>query len=202
MARRKKQTKNKTTSPLTWIEATKTIDYLRKKQAYPELLIISVGCYTGYRLVDLLKLKYKDFDGDRITIIANKTGKPRTVPIFSRIKEIVEECRKGLKKKKENFLFTRTRFISNVPISRMSALTWIKKGFKIAGVEREMLSGHTLRKTYALRKFEGLKDKIGEYRALNEIAKDLRHDSVKATRTYLSIPQSELEEINASMFDD
>lgn len=39
----------------------------------------------------------------------------------------------------------------------MAALTRIKNGSDLAGIEREMLSGHTLRKTYALRKFEGLK---------------------------------------------
>jgi len=202
MPKKRKNTKNKTTSPLTWVEATKTIDYLRKKKKYPELLIIAVGCYTGYRLVDLLKLKFSDFESDRLIVVANKTGKPRTVPIYNRIKDIVEECRKGLKKKPEHYLFTRTRFHSNKAISRMAALTRIKNGFELAGVEREMLSGHTLRKTYALRKFEGLKEKIGEYRALNEVSKDLRHESTKATRTYLSIPQSELEEINAEMFDD
>jgi len=202
MAKKIKQSKNKTTSPLKWVEATKAIDYLRKKKAYPELLIIAVGCYTGYRLVDLLKLKFSDFDNDTVTVTANKTGKPRTVAIYNRIKEIVKECQKGLGKRKDSYLFTRTRVNSNVPISRMAALSRIKKGFEIAGVQREMLSGHTLRKTYALRKFEGLSEKIGEYRALNEVSKDLRHESSKATRTYLSIPQSELEEINASIFDD
>jgi len=84
----------------------------------------------------------------------------------------------------------------------MAALTRIQKGFNFAGIEREMLSGHTLRKTYALRKFEGLKAKIGDYRALNEVRKDLRHASVDITRRYLGIPESELDEILEDIFND
>ncbi len=202
MAKKIKQKKNKTTSPLKWIEATKAIDYLEKHEQWHELLLISVGCYTGYRLIDLFKLTYNDFEGDSVTVAAEKkTGKARTVKIHSRIKKIVEKCRKQLKRKKQHHLFVRSRYFSDVPITRMGALTRIKKGFNFAGIEREMLSGHTLRKTYALRKFEGLKAKIGDYRALNEVRKDLRHASVDVTRRYLAIPESQLDEILEDIFN-
>lgn len=203
MAKNSKQKKNKTTSPLKWIEVTKAIDYLEKKKKWHELLIIAVGCYTGYRLVDLLKLKYEDFEGDSISVIAQKTGKARTVKIYPRIKDIIEKCQKQLKNRQSHHhLFVRSRFFSDKPISRMAAITRIKQGFNFAGIEREMLSGHTLRKTYALRKFEGLKAVIGEYRALNEVRKDLRHSSVDMTRRYLGIPESELAEILEDIFND
>ena len=194
--------KNKTTSPLTWIEATKAIDYLEKKRKWHELLLIAVGCYTGYRLADLFKLRYQDFEGDNISVVAQKTGKVRKVRIYARLKDIVKKCQKQLKRKREHHLFVRSRFFSDKPISRMAAITRIKQGFNFAGIEREMLSGHTLRKTYALRKFEGLKEKIGEYRALNEVRRDLRHATVDVTRRYLGIPESELEEMMKDIFDD
>lgn len=202
MAEKKRTKENKTTSPLTWIEATKAIDYLEKKEKWHELLLIAVGCYTGYRLVDLLKLKYQDFEGEGVLVIAQKTGKARTVNIYRRLKGIVKKCQKQLKRKSEHHLFVRSRFFSDKPISRMTAITRIKQGFNFAGIERAMLSGHTLRKTYALRKYEGLKAKIGDYRALNEVRKDLRHSSVDMTRRYLGIPESELEEILKDIFDD
>lgn len=202
MAKNVKTKKDKTTSPLKWIEATKAIDYLEKKERWHELLLIAVGCYSGYRLVDLLKLKYEDFEKDTLSVVAQKTGKPRTVKIYPRIKNIVETCRKQLKRQKYHHLFVRARFFSDKPISRMAAITRIKEGFNFAGIERTMLSGHTLRKTYALRKFEGLKAKIGDYRALNEVRKDLRHASVDITRRYLGIPESELEEILEDIFND
>ena len=193
---------DKTTSPLKWVEATKAIDYLEKHEKWHELLLIAVGCYTGYRLIDLLKLKFEDFDGDSISIIAQKTGKPRTVKIYDRLKRIVEKCRIRLGRRKNHHLFIRARFFSDTPISRRAAITRIKDGFNFAGIERTMLSGHTLRKTYALRKFEGLKAKIGDYRALNEVRKDLRHASVEVTRRYLGIPESQLDEIMEEIFND
>ncbi len=202
MAKKKTRQQDKTTSPLKWIEATKAIDYLEKKEKWHELLIIAVGCYTGYRLVDLLKLQYKDFQDDNVSVVAQKTGKARTVKIYDRLKRIVEKCRVRLGRKEHNHLFVRSRFPSDKPISRMAAITRIKQGFNFAGIERAMLSGHTLRKTYALRKFEGLKAKIGDYRALNEVRKDLRHSSVDMTRRYLGIPESELDEILEDIFND
>ena len=202
MPKKKTRQQDKTTSPLKWIEATKAIDYLKKKEKWHELLIIAVGCYTGYRLVDLLKLKYQDFKGDSVSVIAQKTGKARTVKIYDRIKDIVTICQKEIDRKDHHHLFVRSRFFSDKPISRMAAITRIKEGFNFAGIERTMLSGHTLRKTYALRKFEGLKAKIGDYRALNEVRRDLRHSSVDMTRRYLGIPESELDEILEDIFND
>ena len=205
MAKKRKATsikQDKTTSPLKWVEATKAIDYLEKHEKWHELLLITVGCYTGYRLVDLLKLKYEDFDGDAVSVIANKTGKPRSVKIYDLLKRIVERCRIRLSRQKHHHLFVRARFFSDKPISNRAAITRIKDGFNFTGIERKMLSGHTLRKTYALRKFEGLKAKIGDYRALNEVRKDLRHASTDITRRYLGIPESELEEIMEEIFND
>jgi len=206
------QSNNKTTKPLKWIEIEKTLDYLEKKEKWHELLIIAVGCYTGFRINELLILTYLDFEGEEINMIVSKQNKKdkrgkgkkdiiRTVPIYSKVKDIVELCRTKLNKKKDTPLIVNSRYYSETPLTRMAALTRIVNAFSLAGIERKMLSAHSLRKTYALRKYEVYKKKYGDYAALNKVRKDLRHKSVSATREYIGIPESDEKELDEIAFN-
>lgn len=54
----------------------------------------------------------------------------------------------------------------------------------------DKISMHTLRKTFALRYFELLKDDVGEQRALIDLRKQLNHTDVNTTRRYIGLTQS------------
>ncbi|MCR9290966.1 MAG: tyrosine-type recombinase/integrase, partial [Bacteroidetes bacterium] len=71
--------KERTTKPLDWKEAKKCLAYLESKKEYNLLLTFAVGIHTGFRVSDLLELKYGDFSNDKevLNIQERKTSKQR-----------------------------------------------------------------------------------------------------------------------------
>lgn len=53
-------TNKRSTKPLDWKEAKKALLLLESEERYHDLLILAGGFYTGYRIGDMLELKYKD----------------------------------------------------------------------------------------------------------------------------------------------
>lgn len=184
------------TQPLKWLEAKKALAHLQIGKDWAGLLILAVGFYSGYRLGDMLKLKFSDFKQQRLEITEQKTSKQRSIPIATELRSLVELCRINTKKDGSNFLFTNTRYNSNKPISIQAAITRIKTTLKKCGFVGQ-LSGHTLRKTFALRYYELMSDRNGEYRALSELAKQLNHSNTDVTRRYICIDKKEIESVFA-----
>lgn len=194
----KKQHKIETrqAKPIDWKEAKKALAYLQIEKDWSGLLILAVGFYSGYRLGDMLKLKYSDFGQQRLEITEQKTSKQRSIPIAKELRSIVELCRTKLNKLEADFLFTNTRYKSKKPISIQAAITRIKTALKKCGFAGQ-LSGHTLRKTFALRYYELMSDRNGDYRALSELSKQLNHSNTEVTRRYICIDHKEIESVFA-----
>ena len=77
--------------PLTATEAQRLFDCARDNDAvYP--LIVCAAC-TGMRIGDVCRLRWADVDlrGGLIDVLTAKTGKRVTIPIFERLREVLNE---------------------------------------------------------------------------------------------------------------
>lgn len=197
MAKKKASTpKNKRpTKPISWKEIKKALLYLEQEEKYHYLLIIGVGVFTGYRISDMLDLRYSDFDGEVLDITERKTTKQRKVKIVPELRRIVKKCQEQLNCKNQHHLFIRERFFSDTPITKSAAITRIRKALQFTGIKGRHLSAHTLRKTFALRYYTLMEECEGSYRALLELSKQLNHTNTETTRRYIGIQEKVIEDV-------
>jgi integrase len=190
-AKVKKQIDEQQCKPLAWTAAKKALTNLEKKGEYQNLALLAVGFYTGLRISDILQRKFIDFlKADTITVTEQKTKKERTIQITQTLKNIVQACKVELKKKDQDFIFTNNRYKSNKPITAAAAITRINQSLVSCGFSEDKsgnLSGHTLRKTFALRYYELAANEVGEFRALSELSKILKHSNIEVTRRYICL---------------
>ena len=65
-----------------WSEAMNLIRKLARNGNYKMSLLVAIGCFTGFRISDILALRWKQIlDVAEFTITERKTGKRRTVRI-------------------------------------------------------------------------------------------------------------------------
>ena len=190
--------KSRTTKPIQWKEAKKCLAYLESEKQYHFLLTLAIGFYTGYRVSDLLELKYSDFQKDLLHIRERKTTKQRDLPVFPEIRRIVEWCRTEQLKQEDDFIFTRARYRSRQPITKAAFINRVKAAFEFCGLKFKNISAHTLRKTFALHYYSLMEKRVGSHRALIETAKILNHSNVEVTRRYIGIDEVTKEEVLAA----
>ena len=193
-----KKTRKNATKPLDWKEAKKAMLLLESEKDYNNLILLAIGFYTGYRLSDILKMKYSDFadSNEYLEIEEQKTSKQRPVKILPELRRIVKLCQQELKKKDSYFIFTPIRYNSNEPIKTVAGIRRVSKAFKNAGLNLKKGTSHVLRKTFSLRYYNLAREQVGEQRALIQLAEMLNHDSAKTTRAYIGVS----EKIEADIF--
>lgn len=175
------------TKPLVWSRAKQTLLLLEADEMYHELLILAVGYYTGFRIGDMLTLRYGDFDMDTLRVAEEKTSKQRDMPVLYNLKRIVTLCKVKLGKSYNDYLFTRKRVSQRKPITKAAAITRINEALNYCNVEGRHLTGHTLRKTFALRYYELQRAVVGDQRALIALSKQLNHSDIETTMIYICI---------------
>ena len=78
---------------LVWSDAMNLIRKLAKDENYKISLLISLGCFTGLRISDILSLRWKQIlDTDEFTVIEQKTGKVRTIRLNPQLQHHIKEC--------------------------------------------------------------------------------------------------------------
>ena len=153
------------------------------------------ACYAGgLRISDLLKLKYKHYDGERITIMMHKTKQVVQVKLSSIAKEILHKyfnIEHGIEDYIFPVLVREKDDINSLTLFRAisSNTAYINRLLKIAtnktGINKN-ISFHTSRHTFAtlaLRK--GIR--------LEYVSKLMGHSSVKQTSSYAKIVNEELD---------
>lgn len=184
------------TKPIKWDRAMECLDSFSDNEMWHELAICSMGFYTGFRMVDYLGLTYSDIlDKKELIIQEQKTGKIRKVTIKEELQKYIRMAMQGLRKKKDHYIFVRSRFNQNKPISKQAAITRVKNALSFCGVKHKQLGTHTLRKTFALKYYELVSGRHGENRALDQLRKILNHANVQTTRMYIGIEEKELQDI-------
>lgn len=117
-------------------------DHNKKRSHYPEAAdLIEVLVDTGCRLSEVLNLKYEDINWDTnlITIWINKGGKPRSIPMTKRVRNILSTRQGGGRYKPFSIDIDQAQ----------KAWSWVRKRMMLDG-DKEFVM-HALRHTCATR---------------------------------------------------
>lgn len=176
-------------------EIEKIKKYFLDRQEYRNYCLFIIGITTGYRISDLLSLKFSDFFKDyetwkrEIDILEQKTKKRRTMPISEGLKTAITLYVKN----KGGFLLNEYVFKSqkgrNAPIDKSSA----RRIFNDMAIDLDLpyhCSTHFLRKTFAYWFLQIHKNDVSALAKLQEI---LNHSSEKITLKYCGIEKKRKE---------
>ncbi len=179
------------TSGIDWNTMLGLTQRLRKDKYYRDYLLITVGCYFGLRIGDLLRLRWEDvLERDEVLIKEEKTGKVRKITVNPRVADALNFCSTELMSSgtfdSHLFLFS-NRWGDPVTISYVNKR--LKVVFKKYNVNVKNPSSHTLRKTFGKRVYES--DNKSE-RALVYLSEIFSHSSIAITRRYIGITQEQI----------
>ncbi len=188
---RKKQT---ATSGMDWNTMLGLTQRLKQDEMYRDYLLVTVGCYFGLRIGDLLKLRWIDIASkSELILTEEKTGKQRKITINAKVGEAVNLCLKKVRLKSgfnENGYMFANRWGAPVTISYVNKR--LKYIFKKYQVSVKNPSSHTLRKTFGKRVYES--DNKSE-RALIYLSEIFSHSSIAITRKYIGITQEQIADV-------
>lgn len=160
------------------------------------------ACYAGgIRIGDLLKLQWKNFDGERLTIVTSKTSEPLSIKLGEVALHIIDKQSGG--DNKDSFIFgllptgldlTNEKSVHQ-SISRSTA--YVNKNLKLiakkAGINKN-IHFHTSRHTWATRALrKGMR--------IEHVSKLLTHRSIKTTQVYAKIVNADLDDA-MDLFND
>lgn len=162
---------------------------------YRNYCLFIIGITTGYRISDLLSLKFSDFFEDyktwkrEIDIVEQKTKKRRTIPISDGIKVAINLYTKNRGSFLLHEYFFQSRKGKNQPLDKSSA----RKIFNNMAINLELpyhCSTHFLRKTFAYWFLQIHKNDMSALATLQDI---LNHSSEKTTLKYCGIEKERKE---------
>jgi integrase len=192
---RKKQT---STSGMDWNTMIGLALRLKQDKLYRDYLLITVGCYFGLRIGDLLSIRWVDIIGkEELVLTEQKTKKIRRITINPNVTTALNFCLNELKSKtkfdENDFIFC-NRWGGQLTISYINKR--LKYIFKKYNVVVRNASSHTLRKTFGKRIYEA--DARSE-RALVYLSEIFSHSSISTTRKYIGITQEAIADMYMSL---
>ena len=179
----------------------KTLSYQQDKKV--EALLILIGIDTGFRVSDLLKLKYSDISTDNqygkpfITGYVNKKKRLETKPLSTNTNRLIEVY--------FNYCFlasggTNDLIFYNYKNNSTYSRQWAHKRLNIAndagelGKKVKVAGAHSLRRTAGANIYSKTKD-------LRDVQFLLGHDRMKQTEHYLKLDQTEALERLSIVYD-
>lgn len=189
-----KKRQTTTTSGLDWNSQLGLAQRLKQDKLYRDYLLITIGCYFGLRIGDLLSLKWVDIiDKTELVLIEQKTKKSRRITINPNVSQAVKLCSNEHNLKNE---FNENAFIFSNRWGGQLSISYINKRlkyiFKTYNVTVKNASSHTLRKTFGKRIYES--DNKSE-RALVYLSEIFSHSSISTTRKYIGITQEAISDL-------
>lgn len=169
-------------------------DILRAENRLRDLALFSTGIDTMLRAVDLLKLQVSDVIGkgqeirSEIAIMQQKTGKAHLVSLGDETREILALWIKQNGKQAWDYLFTGLRRSKHNPISTDQYRRLVKQWAKLARVNPDDVSTHSLRRTKASLVFQATNN-------AEVVRQLLGHSSIASTSAYLNVGKKEALEI-------
>lgn len=156
------------------------MEYLKYKNER-NLVMFSIGIYTGLRISDILQLRVKDvYCKNRISIKQKKTKTYIDIPINLQLKRILKEYCKD--KAPYDYLI-KSREGVNKPITRVQAYNILKEMSEYFGIER--IGTHSMRKTAGFHMYKQSKD-------IGTIMKVLGHKEPSITLRYIGITEEDV----------
>lgn len=180
---------NTTADFLQWDEAMNLVRKLSRDGNYKMSLFIAIGCFTGFRISDILALRWKQIlNVDEFTIIEHKTKKKRTIRVNPQLKAHIRECYERINPVGINAPILISQKKTVYSIQRINdILKEIKAKYKL---KVNNFSCHSLRKTFG-RQVYNMNSENSEL-ALVKLMELFNHSSVAITKRYLGLRQEEL----------
>ena len=177
-------------------EITKLLDVIdrRTKKGKEDYLIVSLICYLGLRISDVIYLKINDIDFNEniIKIIQNKTNEKLSLPLIEEIKYPLLDYLKNVRpdKAENDYIFVKQDkpYEHNVKLTLHNYMIrryFIKAGVDIAGRKAGF---HALRHSFSTML-------LNEDIPLYSISTILGHQKLDTTILYLDIDVSKLKEL-------
>lgn len=148
-------------------------------------LALTLEANLGIRISDVIKLRVKDFKGNKIEIREKKTGKLQYRAININIVNLVMEYAMDNGIKKDDFIF-------NIGIKA------VQKQLRIIArhLGLENIGTHSFRKFYATTQYNDNNSNI-------ELVKELlNHSSIATTQAYINVSQKEINKASSSFYID
>lgn len=174
---------------LEWSEAMNLIRKLARNGNYKMSLLVAIGCFTGFRISDILALRWKQIlDVAEFTITERKTGKRRTVRINHELQLHIRDCYEHIKpvSMENHILISQKGTVFTV--QRINViLKELKRKYRL---RIKHFSCHSLRKTFG-RQVYNMNSDNAEL-ALVKLMELFNHSSVAITKRYLGLRQEEI----------
>lgn len=167
---------------------------IRTKQGKKDYLIISLICYLGLRISDVVNLKLSniDFNSNTISIIQYKTDNHLTLPLIDKVKYPLLDYLKNVRPNNTDLCYVFITFDKSYRHHiELKTHGYIVKNYLIeAGID---INGrkhgfHSLRHSFSSLL---LKEEVSLY----SISNILGHEDIKTTMFYLDIDISKLKEL-------
>lgn len=161
-------------------------DYLRETNTR-NYIFFCLGVYSGLRVSDLIPRQAGEVRGSHVTLIEEKTGKPKRFIIHPEIRAELDAYIADMKD--TDYLFPsrqkKRNGLRNRPISRSQAYKMLNKVAAKFGIEE--IGCHTLRKTFGYHLYTSDPDHAAENLAL--LMRMFNHSSPTVTLRYLGLTQ-------------
>lgn len=193
-------------SPMSWeqflnltarmtTDAEKPFQNAHKQQQHVKfLMLISIGCYAGLRIGDIIKLRWMDvLEKESIEIVEEKRKKKRSITLNPNLVKIISKSYQIVRPDPASFIFTNRKSIEDKDVMSVQYINRkLKRILKHYKVKVDKVSSHTLRKTFGRRVFE-LNYKSDE--ALIKLSQMFNHANTAITRRYIGIQAEAIKDI-------
>jgi len=179
-----------TASYLEWNELTQLIRKLQRDKEYKFCLLLSIGCFTGLRISDILKLHWSQIlNKDVLELTEKKTKKYRSIKLNKDLQQIIEQCYELMKSPNNEELVFLNRFKTKAINVQWVKLKQIFIDYKI---KTDGCSTHSMRKTFGRFIWQVNNHSEKSLLLLSEI---FNHSSIITTKRYLGIRIEEIHNV-------
>lgn len=178
-----------TSDYLEWKEAMNLIRSLYRDGKFQMSLFVSIGCFWGLRVSDILALRWKQIlHVDEFCIIEKKTGKSRTIRINPQLKRHISDCYQQIHPIGIDAPILVSQKGTIFTVQRINVI--LKEVKTKYGLSIKNFSCHSLRKTFG-RQVYNVNGESAEL-ALIKLMELFNHSSVAITKRYLGLRTEEL----------
>lgn len=180
-------------SYLEWDSMLLLLQKLERDRQYKFQLLFAVGCFTGLRIGDILKLRWEDvWNCDAMELVEGKTKKIRKIKLNSALVEIINRLHEkmGIENDQELLFANKTK-------TKAFNIQYVNRKLKeIAKLylptNRISISSHLFRKTLGRHVWE-----LNDYseKSLLLLGELFNHSSIKITKIYLGIKEEEIGDV-------
>lgn len=161
--------------------------------AYRNYILILLGLNTALRAEDLLQLKVRSINRERIWITENKTQKQQDFFLSKEVQKEVELYIHEFQLQPEEYLFqSRKQSVGvrdDLPITRAQSHKIMREFASFLGIKYSF-GLHSLRKTFG---YQYIKHAKNSWSALNNLQRMYNHGSIRTTQIYICWDTDDLE---------